>query len=81
MVGSSNSNVYRTDMLYDEGLEEYQSDLNARFNSAIQESAFEVVLEDDEYVLYWYGPSGECPYTVEEIDGEYVLFFNYETSA
>ena len=43
----------------------------------VQESAFEIVLEDGEYVLYWHGASGECPYSIVLEDGAYVLYFNY----
>lgn len=52
----------------------------ASIASLIQESAFEIEVEDGEYVLYWYGAAGECPYTVEYENGEYVLYFNYSTT-
>lgn len=47
----------------------------------IQESAFEVLVEDNEYVLYWHGAEGECPYTLTLEDGEYVLNFNYTSAS
>ena len=52
----------------------------ASIASLIQESAFEIEVEDGEYVLYWYGAAGECPYTVEFENGEYVLYFTYSTT-
>lgn len=43
----------------------------------IQESAFEVRLEDDDFILFWAGAEGTCPYSVQ-LDGEdYVLYFVY----
>ena len=45
----------------------------------VQESAFSIVVEDNEYVLYWYGAFGECPYTITLENGEYVLNFTYTT--
>jgi hypothetical protein len=47
----------------------------------IQESAFEIVVENNEYVLYWHGAEGECPYTLTLEDGEYVLNFNYTSAS
>ena len=55
-------------------------DLFEELMSAVQQSAFEVVVEDGEYVLYWYGVSGECPFSVVYENGEYVLYFNYEVA-
>ena len=45
----------------------------------VQESAFEIVVENGDYVLYWYGAKNACPYSVELENGAYVLYFNYET--
>ena len=52
----------------------------ASIAALIQESAFEIAVENGEYVLYWYGAAGECPYTVEFENGEYVLYFTYSTT-
>ena len=43
-------------------------------------SAFEIVVENNEYVLYWHGPSVDCPYELQLINGEYVLCFTYTSS-
>lgn len=48
--------------------------------SYVQQSVFEISVEDNEYVLYWHGTAGECPYTLTLENGEYVLNYTYETS-
>ena len=58
---------------------EVLEDLGTTLDSIVQESAFEIVEENGEYALYWYGAEGECPYTVEMDGDEYVLFYNYTT--
>lgn len=58
---------------------EVLEDLGTTLDSIVQESAFEIVEENGEYALYWYGAAGECPYTVEMDGDEYVLFYNYTT--
>ena len=58
---------------------EVLEDLGTTLDSIVQESAFELVEENGEYALYWYGAAGECPYTVEMDGDEYVLFYNYTT--
>ena len=59
---------------------EVLKDLGTTLDSIVQESAFEIVEENGEYALYWYGAAGECPYTVEMDGDEYVLFYNYTTT-
>lgn len=48
--------------------------------SLIQESAFEIVEENGEYKLYWYGAQSDCPYTIVYENGVYNLYFNYTVS-
>ena len=56
------------------------AEISETLDSIVQESAFEIVEENGEYALYWYGAAGECPYTVEMDGDEYVLFYNYTTT-
>ena len=46
----------------------------------VQECVFEVVEEDGELNLYWYGADGTCPYTIVYENGEYNLYFQYTTA-
>ena len=45
--------------------------------SIVQESAFRLVEEGNDFALYWYGATGECPYSIELDGTDYVLMFNY----
>jgi hypothetical protein len=54
--------------------------LQGSINQLIQESAFEIVEENGEFKLYWYGAQGECPYTIVYENGVYNLYFNYTTA-
>lgn len=54
--------------------------LKNTLNQLIQESAFEIVEENGEFKLYWYGAQGECPYTIVYENGVYNLYFNYTTA-
>ena len=76
-VGTKNGTpVPSTDPQYQNNAKYYADHIGL----VVKESAFEIINEDNEYVLYWYGVEEECPYTVS-LDGvEYVLYFNYETS-
>ena len=56
------------------------SDVKNTLNQLIQESAFEIVEENGEFKLYWYGAQGECPYTIVYENGVYNLYFNYTTA-
>lgn len=56
------------------------AEISETLDSIVQESAFEIVEENGEYALYWYGAAGECPYSVEMDGDEYVLFYNYTTT-
>jgi len=56
------------------------SDLRNTLNQLIQESAFEIVDDNGEFKLYWYGAQGECPYTIVYENGVYNLYFNYTTA-
>ena len=69
----NNANV--TSKTVGEELERIASGVDA----LVQESAFSIVIEDGEYVLYWYGAAGECPYSIAIENGEYVLYYNYTT--
>lgn len=60
-----------------ESLESDLSSLNDEVDSIIQESVFDVVLEDNQYVLYWVGAAGSCPYSVTHEGTDYVLYFDY----
>ena len=55
--------------------------LQAQLDSIIQQSAFEIVVEDNEYILYWHGAAAECPYSITLENGEYVLNFTYESAS
>ena len=54
--------------------------LDGQIASLVQESAFSIVVENGEHVLYWYGAAGECPYTIALENGAYVLYYNYTTA-
>ena len=56
------------------------SGIKNTLNQLIQESAFEIVEENGEFKLYWYGAQGECPYTIVYENGVYNLYFNYTTA-
>ena len=56
------------------------SGIKNTLNQLIQESAFEIVEENSEFKLYWYGAQGECPYTIVYENGVYNLYFNYTTA-
>lgn len=56
------------------------SSLGNTLNQLIQESAFEIVEENGEYKLYWYGAQSDCPYTIVYENGVYNLYFNYTVS-
>lgn len=44
----------------------------------IAECAFSVVLDDEDYKLYWAGStSGSCPYSITLDGADYKLYFNY----
>ena len=60
-------------------LPEQITSLSSQIASLVQESAFSIVVENGEHVLYWYGAAGECPYTVALENGVYVLYYNYTT--
>jgi len=53
--------------------------LNSNIAKLVQESAFEIKVENNEFVLYWYGAEGECPYSIVLENGAYALYFNYTT--
>lgn len=55
------------------------SALEGTVNSIIQQSAFEIVVEDNELILYWHGVEDECPYEITLENGEYVLNYVYES--
>lgn len=55
--------------------------LQAQVNSLIQQSAFEIVVEDNEYILYWHGVESECPYSITLENGEYVLNYEYDSAS
>lgn len=55
------------------------SALEGTLNSIIQQSAFEIVVEDNELILYWHGVEDECPYEITLENGEYVLNYVYES--
>ena len=45
----------------------------------VQESVFEIVEDNGEFKLYWYGAAGTCPYTIVYENGVYNLYFQYTT--
>ena len=45
----------------------------------VQESVFQIVEENGEFKLYWYGAAGTCPYTIVYENGVYNLYFQYTT--
>lgn len=55
------------------------SSLSEQIENLIQESAFTIEIEDDDFVLYWHGASGECPYSVALDGTDYYLIFTYTT--
>ncbi len=56
------------------------NELKNTLDQLIQESAFEIVDDNGEFKLYWYGAQGECPYTIVYENGVYNLYFNYATA-
>ena len=58
-------------------LEETDEDLQEQIDSMIQQSAFEIVVQDNEYILYWHGVEDECPYSIIQRNGEYILVYEY----
>ena len=61
-------------------IQDQVDDVKNTLNQLIQESAFEIVEENGEFKLYWYGAQGECPYTIVYENGVYNLYFNYTTA-
>ena len=51
--------------------------IDEAISESLQECAFTVEVDGDEFNLYWHGTTATCPYTVS-LDGEdYKLYFNY----
>ena len=78
---SAGDSSYDSSLTYSSGTvgQELSSQRNT-LNHLIQESAFEIVEENGEFKLYWYGAQGECPYTIVYENGVYNLYFNYTTA-
>ena len=78
---SAGDSSYDSSLTYSSGTvgQELSSQRNT-LNQLIQESAFEIVEENSEFKLYWYGAQGECPYTIVYENGVYNLYFNYTTA-
>ena len=53
------------------------SDLSNTVDGIIQESVFEIEIENNQYVLYWAGAAGTCPYEVQVDGADFALYFNY----
>ena len=68
------------DLTEDKTQEAVNSEIKNTLDQLIQESAFEIVEENGEFKLYWYGAQGECPYTIVYENGVYNLYFNYTTA-
>lgn len=74
----SASRVY--DLTEDKTQDTINGEIKNTLLSLIQESAFEIVEENGEYKLYWYGAQSDCPYTIVYENGVYNLYFNYTVS-
>ena len=53
------------------------SALETQVDGIIQESVFEIEIEDNQYVLYWAGAAGTCPYDVQVDGADFALYFTY----
>lgn len=56
------------------------SDLSAlsdEVDGIIQESVFEIEIENNQYVLYWAGGAATCPYDVQVDGADFALYFTY----
>lgn len=47
--------------------------------ASVLSSGFFIEVNNNEYVLYWFGADANCPYSIAIENGEYVLNLTYET--
>lgn len=51
--------------------------IDEAISESLQECAFTVEVDGDDFKLYWHGTTATCPYTIALEGEDYVLYFNY----